>query len=245
MPIATTDLVEYLSANHPQDDISLAGGAIALTGRPDVTQLTATSVVAAVSDGADTRTLTVTGRLASGVVDTDALVLTGVTEVVGAKSFERILSLVLSATDGARTVTVRQGAGGATRATIAPTETTRRILFAGAASEAAPTVWYEKTFYRNNHGTLALTSAETKLTADPSAKLEVGIAATKDDTATIANRKTVPAGITFVDDNIAQSVPTGSLGATESIGIWRKLSLLADDAPLKTTSTVQLAGTTA
>lgn len=244
MPISNTDLVEYLSANHPDDDTSTAGGAIATTGRPDLTQLTATGVIAAVSDGADTRTLTLTGRLASGVVDTEDLVLTGATEVVGVKSFERLLSAVLSATDGARTVTVRQGAGGATRAVITPNETTRRILFAGAASGPAPTVWYEKTFARNNHATLALTSAEIELTADPSAKMEIGIAATKGDTATIANRLTAPGGITFVDDNIAQSVPTGNLGAAEAIGIWRKLSLLADDAPLKTTSTVQVAGTT-
>lgn len=244
MPIAAADLIEHLAANMPEDDTSTVGGAIDTAARNDLTQLTATSVIAAISDGADTRTLTVTGRLASGAIDTEALVLTGAVEVVGAKSFERVLKLVMSAGDASRTVTVRQGAGGATRATITPNETTRRILFLAAASEAGATVWYEKTFKRNSHGTLALTTAAVKLTADPSAKLEIGLATAKGDTVTSANRKTAPAGITFVDDNVSQAVPTGNLAAGEHIGLWWKLSLGAGDAPLKTTGTTELSGLT-
>lgn len=245
MPIAVTDLVEYLTANMPEDDASTSGGAIATTGRPDITQLTANSVIAAVSDGADTRTITVTGRLPSGVQDTEAIVLTGAVEVVGVKVFERFLKVVASAGDAARTVTIRQGAAGATRATLTPNETTRRILFFGAASEAGASVRYEKTAWKNNHGTLALTTAQLTLTADPAAKFEIGVSAAKGDTVSVANRKTAPGGITFVDNGVAQSVPTGDLGAGESIGLWYKLSLLAADAPQKTTVTSQLTGNTA
>lgn len=61
MPIATTDLIFYGSANRPSDDTSLTGGAIATTDRPDITQLTANSVIAVVSDGADTRQVTIEG----------------------------------------------------------------------------------------------------------------------------------------------------------------------------------------
>ncbi len=244
MPIANTDLIEHAAASMPEDDVSTSGGAIDTAARPDLTHLTANAVIAAISDGADVRTLTITGRLASGAIDTEAIVLTGAVEVVGAKTFERILKAVLSATDGARTVTVKQGAAGATRATIGPNETTRRLLFYDSASEAGATTRYEKTFLKNNHGTLTLNAAAVQLTADPAAKIKIGVAAAKGDTVSVANRKTAPGGITFVDDGVSQNVPTGVLAAGEAIGVWKELALGASDAPNKTTYTTQLSGTT-
>jgi len=244
MSITAAELIAYGAASRPEDDASTSGGAIDTQNRPEMTQLTANSVIAAVSDGADTRTLTVTGRLATGAIDTEALVLTGAVEVVGAKTFERILKLVLSGTDGARTVTVKQGSGGATRATIGPNELSRNGMFLKSASEASPVSRYEKFFWKNTNASLTLNDAEVELTADPAGKIKIGLATSKDDSGSVANRKSAPGGISFVDDNVAIAVPTDTLAAGEAIGTWMEQSLLADDAAQKTTFTTQVSGTT-
>jgi len=244
MSITAAELIAYGSASRPEDDSSTSGGAIDTQNRPEMTQLTSNSVIAAVSDGADTRTLTVTGRLATGAIDTEALVLTGAVEVVGAKTFERILKLVLSGTDGARTVTVTQGSSGPTRATIGPNELSRNGMFLKSASEASPVQRYEKFFWKNTNGSLTLNDAEIELTADPASKIKMGLATSKDDSGSVANRKSAPGGVSFVDDNVAVSVPTGVLASGEAIGTWMEQSLLADDAAQKTTFTTQLSGTT-
>jgi hypothetical protein len=246
MPVAATDLVQYLSANMPTTDAATSGGAIDTAGRPEFTQLTANAVAAVVSDGADTRTVTVTGRLASGVIDNEVLTLNGTTEVVGAKTWERILTIVLSGTSGTRTVTVKQGAGGATRATIGINETSRKGLFYDSASGASSTDRYEKTFWKNNHGTLALSSAAVKIPTggDPAARLKIALATAKGDTGSVTNRLTAPATITFVDDNVSVAVPTGALAAGETIGLWYNLTLPSNDPPVKNTITTELSGTT-
>jgi len=244
MPIAPADLKFFNSTNMVEDDTSTVGGAIATTGRPEFTQLTANAVAAVVSDGADTRTVTVTGRLAAGTIASEALVLNGVTEVVGATTFERFLKAVIGAADASRTVTVKQGSGGATRMTIVPNETTRRLLFYASASEAGIVIRYEKYFGKNTHATLTLTSSQIKLTADPDARVRIGAAPAVDDTATATNRKTAPASVTFVDDNVAQSVPGGNLAAGSAIGIWAEENLPASDTAHRTTFTTELSGNT-
>ena len=243
MSIVAADLIAHGSASRPEDDSATSGGAIDLTHRPELTQLTANSVIAAVSDGADVRTLTVTGRDATGAIDTEALILTGAVEVVGAKTFERILKLELSAPDASRTVTVTQGSAGPTRATITPNETDRSGMFLKSASEASPVERYEKFFWKNTHATLTLNDAEVELTADPAAKIKIALATAKDDTVSTSNRKTSP-GLTFSDDGVALAVPGSSLAAAEAIGVWVEQSLIADDAAQKTTFTTQLSGTT-
>ncbi len=79
----------------------------------------ANAVVAIVSDGADTRQVTVSGiRASDGVFVSETLTLTGTTEVVGAVTFSKLLRAYVSALDAARIVTIRQGTGGTTRGTI-------------------------------------------------------------------------------------------------------------------------------
>ena len=134
MSIVSSELVCYSAASVPEDDSSTSGGAIDTATRPSLTQWSANAVAAVVSDGADTRTVTVTGRLASGVVDSEVLTLTGTSEVVGAKTWERVLKVVLSTTSGSRTVTLKQGSGGSTRATIGINETKSHINFQQSAS---------------------------------------------------------------------------------------------------------------
>lgn len=86
--------------------------------RGNMTALSANSVIAVVSDGADTRVVTLIGENAAGVAQTQTLTLNGTTEVVGGLTFARLYSASVPSTDASRTITIRQGAGGATRGTI-------------------------------------------------------------------------------------------------------------------------------
>lgn len=243
MPIAATDLIAFGAASRPSDDTATVGGAIDTTDRPDFTQWTANAVAAVLSDGADTRQITIQGRTAAGAIDTEVLTLNGVTEVVGAKTWERVLTITAASASGTRTVTVRQGTGGATRATISINETSRTAMFRQSASESGIAIRYEKFFWRNNHGSLTLNSADVTLTADPDSRIRIGLAATKGDSATATNRKTAPGGISFSDDSVVLSVPTGALASTEAIGTWVEQNLPASDTAHKTTFTTRLRGT--
>jgi hypothetical protein len=244
MPISANDLIPYLAENNPDDDVSTGGGGIETLGRPTFTQWTANAVVAVVSDGTDTRTLNVEGRSPTGSIVTDAIVLNGTTEAVGTVTFERILKLSLSTTDASRTVTIRQGAGGPTRATIDPNERFRFAHFKRSASEATTVTRYDKLHWKNTHATLTLQNAKVQLAADPDARIRQGIHTSKNDTVTIANRKTAPPGITFVDDTVDQDVPGTTLEAGSSIGVWYEQTLPANDPAHRTTYTSQITGQT-
>jgi hypothetical protein len=242
MPIVAADLVKFGSLSRPSDDISTTGGAIDTTDRPDITQLTANSVIAVVSTAADARVVTIQGRNAAGAIISEGITLNATTEVVGASVFERILTISVP-TGNANTVTVRQGAGGAVKAIISPNETSRTSLFRQSASEAGIAIRYEKTFWRNSHATLTLNSAQVRLTLDPDARIRIGLATAINDTVTVANRKTAPAGVTFVDDNVLQAVPGSVLTAGDRIGVWWELNLPASDAAHRTSATDELSGT--
>ena len=245
MPITAAELIAYGSASRPTDDTSTTGGAIDTADRPEFTQWTANAVAAVVSDGADTRTVTVEGRLATGAIDSEVLTLNGTTEVVGAKTFERVLTITLSATSGTRTVTVRQGSGGATRATIGINETSRTALFRRSASSTSGiTIRYEKIFWKNTNGSLTLNSAAVKLTADPDSRIRIGLDTAINATVSVANRVSAPGSVTFVDDNVSQSVPGGVLAAGDRIGVWIEQNLPQSDSAHKTTFTTELSGTT-
>ncbi len=244
MPIAATDLKLYGAANHAEDDVSTQGGAIATAKKLEFTQFSANATPHVKSDGADTRTGTVHYRTAAGARASQPFTLDGTNEVSLGVTAERIIKVVLDSSSGSRTVSLLQGSGGTVRATLGPNITECRLLFADAASESGSTTRYEKGFFKNEHGSLTLSSAAVTLTADPSAVIRVGCAPSKGDTATATNRKTAPASVTFVDDSVAQSVPTGALAAGETIGVWWELALGADAPAAKSTLTTQLAGTT-
>jgi hypothetical protein len=244
MPIQDTDIVWYASANMPEDDASPSGGAVASDTRLFFTQLTANAVVAAQSDGTDTRTLNVTGRVPAGSISTDEIALNGTTEVLGAVTYERLLKLLAASTSESRTVQVKQGSGGTVIATIPPNENGFRITFYDSASSpTSAKTFYEKGFVKNNHDYLTLTNAKMQLSADPSGKIKIGLATSKNDTASVANRLTAPSGITFVDDGVDQDIPGGTLEAGSSIGVWIEMSLNANEQPLKSSYTIQVTGT--
>lgn len=243
MSITASDLILYCSLNMPEDDSSTSGGDIDTTIRPEFTQLTANAVAALVSDGADTRNVTVYGRLPTGARDSEVITLNGTQEVVGSKTFERMLKVVAASTDANRTVTVKQGSGGSTIGTIPPNEKGFHIVFLNSASESGAVDRVEKLCWKNVNATpLTLTDAQLMLSADPSGKITVGVEASKNATASVANRKTMPGGIAFVDDNVAQDVPGTTLEGSSFIGYWVKQSLAANNAALKSTFTTQLSG---
>jgi hypothetical protein len=105
---ATSDGVNYVV----EFDVG-APGAINVY-RPGVVT---NSVVAVISDGADTRVVTITGT-AAGRVATEVLSLDSNTEVVGTQTFDWVIQADVSSDNSARTVTVRQGAGGPALVTI-------------------------------------------------------------------------------------------------------------------------------
>lgn len=161
--------------NHATDAYTLPGAwVVAATGITDeiglgfddgddddaaqgnMTAFGANAVVAVVSSTADTRTATAYGLTAGGLAQSEALVLNGTTEVVGALTFSKVYAVRLSAT-GAQTVTVRQGAGGTTRGTIAATfkicwlwlaanTQGAAILTANLAALTATCYWWRQTW---------------------------------------------------------------------------------------------------
>lgn len=242
MPQAS-DLVAYLSASHPEDDVSTSGGARSTTARPLDSQFAANAVAAVVSDNAaDNMNVTVKGRLASGAIDTEVIALNGTTEAVGAKTWERILTVTI-ASPAAGTVLLRQGSGGTTRHTFAPGELKAAIFFiAAAADPSSGKTRYEKYFWENEHASEALLSAQLQLSSDPNSNYRVAVAGAVDDAESVADRETAPSGETFVDDGVDQAVPGTDLGATVAIGHWVEQTLAAAEAAAKETFTTQISG---
>lgn len=245
MPIAASDLKAYQAANHAEDDASTQGGAIDTTGLVEFTDLAADDDLEAVSSNAgDTMNLTIHARSPAGAIVNETKALNGTTAVIFSTIgvVERFMkALLASAATG--TITIRRSVGGATVATLPPGKLkVRRLFYDSASDPSVQKIRYEKVPLKNEHPTLQLNAAEIKLTADPSGTIRVGCAPSKNDSATVANRLTAPASVTFVDDNVSQSVPTGGMAATDVIGVWVEMTLAAGNAPVKSTFTLQLSG---
>lgn len=125
---APTGTTESLGVgwNSTDDDATDAG---------NMTAWGANAALAAVSDGADTRSLTILGVDNAGVPVQVSLTLTGTTEAVTPTVFSKVYSVRADA-ESARTVTIRQGAAGTTRGTISPNRLCC-FLWLSPASKAA------------------------------------------------------------------------------------------------------------
>ena len=244
MAIAAADLIALCSLNRPENDTTTSGGGIDVDNRPEFTQMGANDTLEMLSSAAGdtTQTVTVTGRNSAGAVVIDTKTLNGTTVVAFTGTFERVQKVLMSA-DAVGTITVRRASAGPTVGTIPIGERGFTMAFINSASESGIAIRYEKIFWKNTHATLTLNSAETKLTADPDARIRVGVSATKNDTLSVANRKTAPGGITFVDDNVAQAVAGNTLEALAATGLWIEQNLPASDTPKKSSFTTQLSGT--
>ncbi len=254
MSIAATDLLAYNCLNRVTDDTSTAGGDISDTTaagatdkgiRPTYTQWSANAVLAAISTSAsDTQNLTIDGRLSTGATASETITLTGTTEKLSTNTYERILDFFLSAV-AVGSISIKQGSGGTVRYTIPVGEAGASACFKRSASAAGIVIRYDLIYWKNTHATLTLNSGLMRLSADPDARIRVGVHTATGNAGTITNRITTPGGITFVDDNVDQSVPSGgTLAAGVRIGEWIEENLPASDTPHRTTFTLQLTGTT-
>lgn len=249
MSVQASDLVTYGSANIPEQDGTTSGGAIDETKRPLDQQLGNADTVDVVSDGTDSRDVTIKGRDTSGDIVTETLTLNGTTTVSGTQTFQRILNITIATSDANRTVTVSDGDGGdGTLHTFNPGETFAFIQFQQASSESSQTTRYEKVFIKNETGDgVSLTSAQVTLTGDPAGNVKLAVEDAVDDNGSVADRKTAPTGITadgFVDDGVAVDVPGGSVADGSAIGVWLELTLAAGQSALESTYTVELSGET-
>lgn len=243
MPVVASDLIAYSPANRPSDDVSTGGGAITALVRPIFTQLTAIDDLEVLSSSpSDTGVLTIVGRGTDGLLLTVNVTMAGTSVVPVPTLFERILSISF-ASAAAGTITIRRRDNGPMVAVIPAGEQALSALFKGAVGEAAQAVRYDKFFFKNIHGSLTLSSAVVRLTADPAAKIRIGLAATKDDTATITNRKTAPAGISFSDDNVDLAVPGNTLEAGAAIGVWVEQTAAAAEQAINSNFSVHITGT--
>ncbi len=101
MSVTPNNIVAYGSANMPEADGVVVGGAIDFTKRVAFYDITAAGTVDVVSSSAsDTATkMQVQGRDSAGVIQTPAAVtLNGTTPVTGSQSFERLLCAVITGT---------------------------------------------------------------------------------------------------------------------------------------------------
>jgi hypothetical protein len=245
----SADLHCHFAANNPDVDTGNAGGAIDTLRRPDFTQLAANDDIEVISTSAsDTQNCTIVGRNAAGSVVSETAALTGTTAKVFATLgvIERVLSVELASV-AIGTITVRRSVAGATVGTIPIGERGFSMIFRKTVSDPSATKnYYVKVFWRNTHGSQALTTAQVKQNADPDARIAHLLAAAKGDTATSTNRVTAPAAADTQDpdtfDDTDKSVPGTDLGAGENIGVWLRLQLPSADAAHRTTYTSELTG---
>lgn len=245
MSIAASDLVFYNAANEPTDNVSTGGGAIDTLRRPDFTQISSAEKidVSSSAGGDTTQTVTYTGRASDGTLISETVSLNGTTVVTSVNTYERVLKVEMSAT-AVGTVTVKGHTSSTTFRAIPIGERGFQALFQQlASSTTGATDWYAKFFIKNTNGSLTLTSSVVKENADPSGVITFGLAASLNDSATITNRTTVPAGISFANTNVnvpnSQNLTNGS-----AIGVWLDLTLAQNNAALKTTWTGEIDGNT-
>ena len=160
---------------------------------------------------------------------------------LGSSSTLEVLSSSGSDTSQTVTVTGRDASGVYQTSTATLSGTSPQALSAGTTQTR-----YEKLFLANTDATLTLTSATVTLTADPvGGVFTAGVAASLNDSVTIANRTNAPAGIVFAAFNVSQSVPnSGNLTNGSAIGVWILQTLAASQAATKNTFTVTLQGNT-
>jgi len=248
MPILDSELKKYGAVNRPEDDVSLSGGGIDANCVLDVTQLAANDVFRVVSDNAadTTQSITITGRIPAGDIQTDVIAMNGAngtTPSAGAVTFERFLKAVASAPLAGNLTIERNGGANEDIVIIPAGKTKASIMFIGSESEAAEVDRHEQEIWRNESAEAkTLLSAAIQLLADPSAIIMVAIEVAKDTTTSVANRKAIPGGVSFVDDGASMGVPGGQLEANSTIIVWIQQKLAAGAAPLKTSFTTELSG---
>lgn len=119
----------------------------------------------------------------------------------------------------------------------------------------ATKVFYEKVFAVNTNATTAYQGAAIQIASETpalpaGATLDLGLTATLNDTATVANRQTAPGGQSFTTQPSAISIPAspGSLpngnSAAVSQGMWLRLTVPAGAAAIQSAALARITGST-
>lgn len=266
MVVAAADLVFYASLNMPENETSAYGGAIDATTRvtfADVTTPPKRLKIRTASDDVDMRgkLVTLKTRKADGVEETFASVaLDGSdsstpVDIDGANTKQSLQSAVYDAAQTPATPDVDiivEDDSAVEVARIYAGEMGVTRLFRQAYSEASGAKnYHEKIFAKNNNGSDALLEAQIIESSDPAVSdVTFLLSDSKDDSdPTVANRLTAPNAIYTQDpdtfDSTTKNVPTGSLAAGETIGVYVKMPLSTSQAPQETSYTLQLSGKTA
>jgi hypothetical protein len=131
--------------------------------------------------------------------------------------------------------------------------------FATAAADipgGATRTYYEKIFVVNNNTMTALTGAQVEIASDTpplpgSAALDIGLAASLNETTTIASRQTAPGSISFTAQPAFVNVPSpGNLppgsapNAAGAQAVWLRLTVPAGTAAYKGSADLRTQGTT-
>lgn len=236
------DLVLYASLNMPADDSATSGGGVDVDQRLEFTQLAVDAALEILSSAAGdtTQQATVRVRNAAGVVVSQTVTLTGTTAVqlTSLGTVDRVLKVSLNA-DCAGVVTLRVSGAGATVGTIPIGERGFMCIHReGAASVGSTQDFYYKGFWRNTGAATLLTPSVAEY-ADPAGRVTFALAASLNDTGSVANRKTAPA-LTFND---SQKSAPASLGPGDAIGVWFKFSHPAGESDMNSTYGTKIAGT--
>jgi hypothetical protein len=148
----------------------------------------------------------------------------------------------------AGTVTIRKTGAGATIATLAAAMNAVQIPFYNQLIDPnAQTDFYDKIFVKNQHGTLAVNSAQIAIAADPQGVITFALETSLNGTGTNGagnNRKVAPAGFTF--DTSTKNVANGGvLSAGSAQGAWLRSRLATIELPFDDTFTLRLSGVSA
>ena len=243
MAVSASDLIAYCSLNMPSDNTSVSGGAIDPDTRVYFDPLSAMSALEVKSSSASDTTVqcTLRGRKSDGTLVSQTVTLSGTTAVPfnTLPQVFRVLKVSLNA-DPVGTVTIQTVGGSLIVGTIPPGE--RGFLYfhrEGTASPSAAIDFYYKIFLKNTNGSAqSLTVPVVTEVADPVGRITFALAASNNDSGSVANRLTSP-GLTF-DSNPKNGPAT--LAPNDALGVWLKVTHPAGDASAESSYTLQLAG---
>ena len=253
MSVGASNLVLYGSATMPDNDsVQRVGGAINTKIKMEMAEISPSGRVEMLSvAGQSGYSMDISFRRTNGVAATELKNINGATVVTFAATMERILKLVASTSVHTGQITVRKLSGGTSLATlINGISQVRRPFYNAAAPDAGTKSYYEKIFYKNTHGTLALTSASIAEQADPSGKITFaldGVAAACPLNLSVNNgafgRNTPPSGRITSFDSASKGVRNNNnLTQGSAQGIWMRLLLTNTDAATKTSYTLKCKG---
>lgn len=250
MPVTSTDIQWWGSAVMPVDDSTLnIGGAIDVTKKPLFTRLGSLSTLEMLSSdaGDTTQTVTIYYLDAAGTLQSETKTLNGLSIVSFVASMLTFLRAVKSTTTTG-TVTIRKSSAGATIVTQeAAVVLAQMPHYNPLIDQSVEKYYYEKVFVKNNHGSLALSSAQVILIADPQSCITFALESSLNGTGSNGasnNRQVAPAGFVF-DATSKQVANSGVLTAGSAQGIWIKKTLAAAKSPFDDTYTLRLVGISA